>query len=92
MLLKFITLADKHSCAGRKAVLYLGAVDREWATLSSFVKHQFEKLVKRGLLAAKKAYSTHDGTGILSPSEKQTGHLTPLLLYFRLVRGPDLSS
>lgn len=56
-------------------MLYLGAVDREWATLSSFVKHQIEKLIKGGLLVAKKAYSTRDDTGILSPSEKQTGHL-----------------
>lgn len=91
MLLKFITLAHKHSCAGRKAVLYFGAVDREWATLSSFVKHQIEKLVKGGLLVAKKAYSTHDDTGILSLRETNWTSCT-LLLYFRLVRGPDLSS
>ena len=72
-------------------MVYLGAVDREWATLPSFVKHQIEKLVKQGPLAAKKAYSTHEDTGILSPSEKQTGHFTHYFCIW-LVRGPDLCS
>lgn len=89
MPLKLIALADRRRCAGRKSVVYLGAVDREWATLTSFVTYHIEKLVKQGLLVAKKAYSTHDNTGILSPSENQTGHFTQCFFIW-LVKGPDL--